>query len=352
MLYRHVDLSCHRDMGRFVCYRDIYLSDIPPPEESDDLFSKLHRRQDLFFDAILTTPSRGELVLSLTWTYEWCDVHPRETGDRALRMGRAFALLSRIRKLDMCFFNRESSHICQAPRAPLRDLISGMGSAWDRVRGRTRTPDELFIITIHPREVLMSLDWFSTLDGDVDQRSAEVVFCKQLFGSTHTLNTALHYNVGVMSRWDRELRRYAGIAHFINSLRPTLTTLVLEHGIHVQSGQPVSLPHGSLMRVGRPKNAFLLSVLPALAEGPWPQLKTLSVRGLGPWLREQTQDGIHEHPYEYEDSETPADLEAAQDQVRAALGDDIRLYWEMATGRSLYPTLETMSISVSYKHGL
>ena len=40
----------------------------PPSEEPHDLFFKLHRLQDLVFDAIVTTPSRGEIALSLTWT--------------------------------------------------------------------------------------------------------------------------------------------------------------------------------------------------------------------------------------------------------------------------------------------
>lgn len=159
-------------------------------------------------------------------------------------MFTAFGLFTRIQKLHMCFVYRDIRYTCWPPWAQPRDLIS---AARDRFHRRIRRPENDFGLSIaHPREILLPLELDGSLQcvGGVWNSSTD--YTAAFPKSPGTFFTA----VRVKTQHDREVDSYARLTHFIDSLRPTLVTLVLELGIITDSTPPCILPHRVWTRVG------------------------------------------------------------------------------------------------------
>ncbi|KAF1952470.1 hypothetical protein CC80DRAFT_174714 [Byssothecium circinans] len=118
--------------------------------------------------------------------------------------------------------------------------------------------------------------------------------------SFHYLSTAEYFdgsytsNPHTRARWTLQVTdensRYAELASFIDSVKPTLREFYFEHGPDIDYfGTAFSQRfHGSFTRqtltVPLPMDRFFdTHVLPILTAGPWPKLQTMTVKGIGHW---------------------------------------------------------------------
>jgi hypothetical protein len=78
----------------------------------------------------------------------------------------------------------------------------------------------------------------------------------------------------------RDKARYSEIADFITSVKSTLTSLTFVQGLP-ERPRAILITRADQW-LGRPMNTYFLSyILPCLIQGPWPEPKVLSVRGVG-----------------------------------------------------------------------
>lgn len=127
----------------------------------------------------------------------------------------------------------------------------------------------------------------------------------------------------------REHERYNEWALFIDAARLTLQSLVFEQGI-----EPVSLKQyyggrhmlGRSVQVGRPMDAYFMEhIYPILLEGHWPNLKHISIMGVGGHRR------YYILPYTPKDSTF---FDVAEDRLRCARGREVSILWARAAGSS------------------
>lgn len=140
------------------------------------------------------------------------------------------------------------------------------------------------------------------------------------------------------NRWceKREKARYNEVAQFIESVKPTLERLHLEYGTEADMAPPICgtekmhwKPH-----VGRPMDLrFIEHIIPTLSRGPWPWLKSMTIRGIG---GAPSQTAMRKY-YTPEDDAVFIGVEKG---LRSALSKDITVIWERENIRIFY-LLET-----------
>ena len=342
-------------------------SNSPNRQISPEDFDKLKTRQETFIDTVVKDTSRGNLVLSLTWTYQWYYQNWDETDKEQHKMWKAFKLCGRVQRLDMCSFNREEFAVVPPPLFPTATSIRiGGKMAYAFFRSMVSSPEKVLSLDLdNPQGFGQFRDGFDE-DSDMsdlrlntalypeteDENNIAVLrhpgpmsgHLAPLFGRftrlKHLCIRTIGQGASADPRWKgadqswseaREKARYIEIASFIKSLSSTLVTLVFVQGIEAEETSPIpgcrpdSRPEN---RSGRPMDTYFLSyILPALIEGGWPQLQTVSIRGFGG----QARKGMPTPETSF-----LARLDTAEDRLRIALGDKIELKWEKEAGHFFY----------------
>lgn len=367
LLYRHVDISCHNDAGLFLDWRRdrTVENNYPDRYRSEYERNGLQTRQKAFVRAILMTPSRGALVYSLTWTYDLYYVDYDRTYEAQQEMWRAFALLSRVRRLDMCSFDREEFAVVPPPLFPTASSI--------RIGGKMSYAFFRSVVSSPENVVFLDLDnpqgFGQWKDGLLDEDEVSITYMNNLGSYPETVDAnkiPLVRHPGAMRghlepllgrftklkhlylrtvgqddcatwRWSeaRDMERYAEIANFITSVSSTLISLTFEQGIeaeeNIQTRNCRQSPRPR-QQIGRPMDTYFLSYIsPTLVNGPWPNLRTLILRGIG-GRRSKLPFGSGAGWI----AEDHGVFESAEDRLRVALGEGVEFKWEKEVGRSFY----------------
>jgi hypothetical protein len=371
LLYRHVDISVHNVSGLFPSNHHDCIVDAANPDcyLSPDVFSQLESRQEAFIDAVIRMPSRGSMVLSLTWTYQCYAERCMETDERQQRTWTAFKLLNRVQKLDMCSLDRERFHVVPPLLFPAATSIRiGGCMSYAFFRAMISSPEIVVSLDLDNAQGLgqvqdgLDEEWEVPLSSSPDnillhqetEDDREIPVLRHpgamrghlnpLIGHFLNLKHLCIRTVGQDDSTDqswsdsREKERYTEISNFLRSVRSTLTTLVFEQGnqpeVHlVRScrGDPRRLA----VQKGRPMDTYFLSyVLHTLIQGPWPELKMLSIRGVGAQPREwNSYSNVGFRNWVPID---PSIVESAQNRLRTALENTTRLLWEPEVDRCFY----------------
>ncbi|KAF8856236.1 hypothetical protein BDZ45DRAFT_745673 [Acephala macrosclerotiorum] len=353
VMYRHIDLSYHNDGGLFMDkYGDRMVLGNNPDRDLGDLYDAMQRRQEMFITAINRSPSYGEYVASLTWTYQW----KYEEADEAERsMWQAFHSMNRVKLLDICSMDKEGHIVIPPPLFPsatkiriggrmsyafFRAIVSFPGNIEalyiDNVQGLGQVADGIQLYH------LGSMNEVTETDGEdyipVTRHAGPMRGHLQvLAGHCWKLRSLRIRSVGQDNypdvRWSeqREKARYEEVANFIESVKPTLVSLILDYG--TEPDKPYTMPCRGVQgheHVGRPMDGrFIKYTIPTLSRGPWPNLSTLTIRGIG---GTPTQTAIHSY-YIPEDQST---FTVAKDGLREGLGKEVTLFWERENTRSFY----------------
>lgn len=362
-LYCHVDISCHNDCR------------ITPYTE-EGMYQYLKRRQFSFINAITNKPSLANKVLSLTWTHHcWLNISDEE------KMWRALQLLVRVQKLDI-HVNYQlytATHFHEKGSWP---TLPAMFPVATSIRIGGSMPYPYFRTLISSPETVVSLDldnlqgfrqlkdgwspdrygWRKDMTMEELRFITDSSYCeetedengapelrnggpmrghlKPFFGRFTLLKHLTIRTIGHEREHDRRWRvpirewaRYGEMADFLKSLAPTITSFVFEQGVEFDPG--VRPSNASLRasannnpQTGRPMDyTFIGSFSPILADENWPNLKKVSIRGVGGRVNSHTMgSGIW----------TPIDrLEGIEDGLRACLGHTgIELTWQKEAGRT------------------
>lgn len=110
-------------------------------------------------------------------------------------------------------------------------------------------------------------------------------------------------------------------ASFLKSVRSTLVSFTFEQGLEPDESLCFGWRSVTPPQHGRPMDVrFMAYVFPAIVDGPWPQLKTLSIRGVGGDYR----GNIQRETIKWERSA----IDALVDQIRMALGSQVQLTFD------------------------
>ncbi|KAF7865752.1 hypothetical protein EAF04_005917 [Stromatinia cepivora] len=379
LLYRHVDISCHNERGLFPCtfgssYSKV-LADNPYREVAGK--KELGRRQSTFCNAIIKKPSLGSLVLSLTWTCNWCKEIVTDFRELNQKVWNTWMLLVRVQKLDLCSLvagidvlefstlletippsvfpmatsikiggNMPYSYFrawLSSPETVISlDLNNLQGfrqfkDGWSPIRPSEESNIKEDEFRRHPTRSQETVDenGIPVLRHDGPMRGHLQPFLQRFTRLAHLTIRTIGHEDHQDNRWSevREKARYTEIATFVKSVAPTLTTFVFEQGIEVEFAKGLNNRAQLTKQTGRPMDTYFLShILPALTEEQWPKLEKLSIRGVGGEIRDSSRlfGGVDWTP------ETSGIFESAEDQLRLALGNSVRFSWEKMARRSFH----------------
>lgn len=358
LLYRDVDLSYHNEVGLFPSWNGMVMVEGDSPDRliSPYKSEQLRTRQNKFVETILLTPSTGSSVSGLTWTYQWDDEGWGVETETQQNMWKAFVLLDRIQRLDINSMN--SSHFTVIPPnvfVTASSICLGGSIPYAFFRSMIPRPETVTSLELNNLQGFGQLrDGFNTdeyLPDDLAQRTetedssgqpllrhygALRGHLRPFIGRFTSLQRLCLRTVGQDDctdiHWspDREKARYTEMAAFISALRSTLIVLAFEQGYQAKEAPGFGCRTDPRRRhqVGRPMDSFFMSyLLPVVAQGSWPQLKKVIIRGVG--------GALHNGGYRTWEPVNFSEFKAGQEQLQTAVGG-ADVTWEADAKHTYY----------------
>ena len=345
-LYESIDISIHNDVGLFNGYHPLYRVTAESPERNImDIETSFLSKQKLFVDAVLRTPRYGKLVRSFTWTcLTELDDDDKPIGER--RTWMALRKLDSVESLDFASMMsererhpppqlfRSARQVCLVGRMsqamvsallhcgnPQRFIALDLDNIWDfgqlDVHKALPKSSEHVLQESYRRNGRPKTRNYGPMRSHLHLINGKCTFLTRL-----SLRGVGQDYLGRSHGWHDEFdeQRYAEWASFLDSVKSTLQYLLLEQGRKPGYNQPMC----TTIRITMPRQAtrpmderFLKYLFPVLERGPWPQLRSMTIRGLLGGVR-----------YEYERLHAPASSDSFDRialQLRRALGDTVEL---------------------------
>jgi hypothetical protein len=333
--------------------------------QDSPLSNNLKRRQERFISTILSHPSLGALVRTLTWTYQWYWENPYITSANQQKMWAAFLLLTRVEDLDICSFNTEEQLVTPPPLFPTASSVRiGGKMPYLFFRSFLSNPANITSLDIdNPQGFFQLKNGFhesayprahALLPETEGEDGYPLVrhygpmrgHLRPLFNRFEKLQNLSIRTVGQDDSTDRhylatrEKSRYEEIAAFISSTANTLETLLFEQGIIQEgdlTGTTTFYDPRRVRQVGRPMDKYFLEhIHPILLSTEWKKLKKVSIHGVGGKPRGLNGWRTPQVGFRTWEQYDPVMLEAAEDSLRMSLGEGVHLEWEAEVGRTFY----------------
>ena len=350
VLYGSIDISLHNDSGLFKGYHPPFMVTAESPERNImDIEANFIFKQKLFIDTVLRNPSYGKLVRSLTWTcLTKIGENDEPIGDR--RTWMALRKIDAVESLDFASIMSEREK--EPPPQLFRSaryvrLVGRMSQAMVRSVLHSGGSNRLIALDLDNLWDFGQLDPNRALPSPPSEEFLQESYCrngKPKVRNCGPMRSYLHFltgrctsltrlslrgvgqdYIGLSWGWHAELdeQRYAEWASFIDSVKPTLKSLLVEQGRKPEHDQRMCATSRirSARQVTRPMDdRFLKHVYPVLERGPWPQLRSMTIRGVLGGVRYEW--GPNHHP-------GPSDnFDRLAMQLHHALGDTVRLVFE------------------------
>ncbi|KAE8445145.1 hypothetical protein EG329_013747 [Mollisiaceae sp. DMI_Dod_QoI] len=306
LLYRNLDFSVHNRPGLFRGqYCTLVHADNPLMDE-DTMREECVHKQQLFFNVLRLHPDYGGHVVRLSWThFSSLDWESRQVSE--VPTWNAFRLLPNVKYLD--FASLAIQRECVAPpllfpRVTHLRILGQMSFAFVRAFTDSLDPAQLILLEfdnlqdfgqLREGEDLEILTDLAMLPESNDSEGNSIIrhpgsmrgHLRRLEGKCPSMKYLYLRSVGNDWTMDRQwssaidAARYKEWASFIDSVRPTLEVLVIEHGLEVESANILHC-RPAPVQVGRPMDErFLEYILPILIQGEWPCLKQMKILGVG-----------------------------------------------------------------------
>lgn len=310
-MYSRVDLSLHNEDGLYPGqYCKQVLADNPYRLDFD-VQDRCEAKQLIFINAINQNPEYARYVIRLTWTiFSRPCIENEERLITEEPVWKAFKLLRNVKYLDIASL---ASHRERVP-PPLPPSfftqvthlrLSGQMS-WAFVRTIIDSLDPAQLISLECNNLqdfgqcceegnsglpsdISAFPEFKDSSGNDIVRHPGVMRgqLRRLEGKCSSLRYLYLRSVGQdeenTNMWSPTIdaTRYQELASFIDSVRPTIQSLVIEEGLEIENLN-ILFCRGYPIQVGRPMDTrFAEYLLPVLSSGDWPRLQYLGLYGIG-----------------------------------------------------------------------
>ncbi|KAF8849219.1 hypothetical protein BDZ45DRAFT_680669 [Acephala macrosclerotiorum] len=306
LLYRDVDISVHNRPGLFPgAYCSLVHADNPNLND-ESMMIQCEQKQQKFFNALKIHPDYGSHVIRLSWThFSSYDMDDRQISE--VPVWDAFGLLPNVMRLDFASLALQRECVTPPPLFPCVTHLRLLGQmSFPFLRSFTDSLDPTHLISVEfnnlqdfgqlkeGEDLPDFADLAKTLESE-DLEGNSIIrhpgcmrgHLQRLHGRCTNLKRLFLRSVGndwtMDGQWSPTIdaERYKEWASFIDSVRPTLESLVIEQGLEYESANIAHCRPGPL-QVGRPMDErFLAHVLPILIRGDWPYLKEVKILGIG-----------------------------------------------------------------------
>lgn len=309
-MYSRVDLSLHNEDGLYPGqYCKQVLADNPYRLDFD-VQDRCEAKQLIFINAINQNPEYARYVIRLTWT-----IFSRPCKDNEERLiteepvWKAFKLLRNVKYLDIASLACHRERVAPPPAPSFFPKVTHLRMSgqmsWTLVRTIIDSLDPAQLVSLECNNlqdfgqccegntlVTYDLSTFpefkDSLDNDVVRHPGVMRgHLRRLEGRCSKLRHLCLRSVGQDGEPDDiwsptiDVARYQEWASFINSVRPTLNSLIIDQGLAFDHTN-IDFCRGRPSQVGRPMDTrFAKYLLPVLASGKWPCLKDLGIYGVG-----------------------------------------------------------------------